>query len=108
MSPAGLQALPSKRVAGGTRIEFDRDDGGYVLMTEDPAVISGFRQQIARGSRRAAQLQYSLACCSARSLAGASRRLASLGINTKEPGPSRRGCECRAPRCEFTRRCRQF
>ena len=48
LSPTGCSALASTRVAGGTRIEVPRDFDGYILITEDPAAITGFRQRIAR------------------------------------------------------------
>ncbi len=83
LSPAGLQTLPSKRVSGGVRIVVDRNADGFVLMTEDAAAIAGFRQRVAHGARRAAQLQYSLATTRMRSLAGVARRLQQLGTNTK-------------------------
>jgi hypothetical protein len=84
MSPAGFSALASKRVAGGTRIEVPRDFAGYVLMTEDAAVISGYRQRVARGARRTAQVQYGLAITQSRSLAEAAGGLRRLGIDTKQ------------------------
>ena len=65
------------------RVVLDRNDDALVLMTEDPAVISGFRQRVARGARRAAQLQYSLAAARARSLTDIRRRLEPLGLNVK-------------------------
>ena len=52
-------------------------------MTEDPAVIAGFRQRIARGARRAAQLQFSLATTRTRSLAASRLDFSRLGVNTK-------------------------
>ena len=83
LSPALMQSLPSKRVAGGTRVEFDPNSVLGVLLTEDLSVISGFRQRVASGGRRAAQLQYSLAVSRLRTLSAASPQLASHGINTK-------------------------
>ena len=83
LSGVSLEALPAKRVAGGMRIVFDRSERGLVLMTEDPAVITSFRQQVARGARRAAQLEYSLAATRARALSGIAPQLSRLGVSTK-------------------------
>ncbi|MGD9637280.1 MAG: hypothetical protein AB7U97_28655, partial [Pirellulales bacterium] len=83
LSPAGFQSLASERVAGGTRIEVPRDFDGYILMTEDAAVVTSFRQRTARGARRAAQVQYGLAAGQSRSLADAAKRLQTFGVSTK-------------------------
>jgi hypothetical protein len=85
LSPTDLRSLPSKRVAGGTRVALDTNDGDdtLVLMTEDPGVIAGFRQRAARGGRRAAKLQCDLALAQARSTTDAGRQLAQMGIDAK-------------------------
>lgn len=83
LSPAGFQQLVSKRVAGGIRIELPREYNGYVLLTEDPAVVTRYRQRVARGARRAAQVQYGLAAGQSRALADAARQLQAGGISTK-------------------------
>ncbi len=82
LSPTSLLALPSKRVAGGVRIVVDRNADSLVLMTEDPAVIAGFRQRAAREGRRAAQLQYNLAVSHVRVLTDIERHLKQLGVST--------------------------
>jgi hypothetical protein len=83
LSGASLETLSAKRVAGGMRIVLDRGPPSLVLLTEDPAVIATFRQRIARGARRAAQLQYSLASTRAKSLSGIAPQLSRLGVSTK-------------------------
>jgi len=83
LSPAGFHALTSQRVAGGTKIELPRDFSGYVLLTEDAAVVNAYRQRVARGARRAAQVEYGLAAGQSQSLGEAARRLQGLGENTK-------------------------
>jgi hypothetical protein len=84
LSPVGLQSLESKRVAGGMRVTVDRNASGWILMTEDPTVITAFRQRIARGAGRAAQLQFSLATGRIRSLATFAAQAQRVGINTKQ------------------------
>ncbi len=83
LSPVALTALESKRVAGGTRVVIERDTGGFVLMTEDPQVITRFRQRIAQQGTRAAQRQYALATVRSRSLSTLASRLQQIGANTK-------------------------
>jgi hypothetical protein len=83
LSPVSLQTLPSKRVAGGTRVVVDRNAEGWILMTEDPEVITGLRQRLARRGGRAAQLQFGLATNRSRSIAAAAARLQRLGVTTK-------------------------
>lgn len=84
LSPASFSTIPTSRVAGGTRIEVPRDFDGYILLTEDPAAISSFRQRVARGARRAAQAQYALAAAQSRNFAAAAVRLERIGIGTKQ------------------------
>lgn len=84
LSPASFQTLASQRVAGGLRVELPRDFDGYVLMTEDPSVIAKYRQRVARGARRTAQVQYGLAAGESRALAEAARQLQNWGFNTKQ------------------------
>jgi hypothetical protein len=83
LSPAAFQQLPSKRVAGGIRIELPLDFDGYVLMSEDAAVVAAYRQRVARGARRTAQVQYGLAAGESRALADAARQLQVAGIKTQ-------------------------
>lgn len=83
LSPAGFQTLASQRIAGGTRVEVARDFAGYILMTEDASVISAFRQRVARGARRAAQVQFGLAASQSRLLGDAARQLPGFGVSTK-------------------------
>ena len=54
-----LRTLVSKRVAGGTRVVVDRNAEGWILMTEDNAVITGLRQRLrdTAGGAGAAEIQ---------------------------------------------------
>lgn len=83
LSPVGLQALESKRIAGGIRIVLDREAEGSILMTEDSAVTAALRQRLARRGGRAAHLQFALANSRLRSLSSAAGQLQRLQINSK-------------------------
>jgi hypothetical protein len=84
LSGTSLESLAAKRVAGGMRIVVDRGQPSLVLLTEDPAVIASFRQRVAGGGRRAAQLQVSLASTRVRALSAVAPQLSRLGASTKQ------------------------
>ncbi|HEY4232936.1 MAG TPA: hypothetical protein VGM76_05905 [Lacipirellulaceae bacterium] len=55
LSPAAMEPLASKRVAGGVQFTLDRNAADLVLLTEDPNVIANFRERVAREGPRAAR-----------------------------------------------------
>ncbi|MBN2580272.1 MAG: hypothetical protein JXB10_14880 [Pirellulales bacterium] len=62
MTPIGLQPLGHKRVAGGTRIDFNRFAlTTQVLLANDPLILAGVTRRVAELGRRAGQLQRELA-----------------------------------------------
>jgi hypothetical protein len=84
LSPIEMRALPGQRVAGGKRIVWDGDDDGFILLTEDPKVIAGFRQHVARSAVRFVRLERDLAASYAAAVAETIRSLTPLGIKNDE------------------------
>jgi hypothetical protein len=85
LSPVALRPLVSQRVAGGTRIVLPADDrDSFVILTEDPGVVYGFRQRIARDAPRTARLQHELAKLYAHTAAERHRRLARFGASSDQ------------------------
>jgi hypothetical protein len=85
LSAVELRPLASQRVAGGTRIALPAEDSdGFVLITEDPAVIHGFRQRIARDGPRIARVQCELAKMQLSQAAEAQQRLSRIGLSNQQ------------------------
>jgi hypothetical protein len=85
LSPVSLRPLVSQRVAGGTRIVLPADDrDSVILLTEDPAVVYGFRQRIARDAPRIARLQHELTKLCTGAAVERQRRLSRLGASSEQ------------------------
>jgi hypothetical protein len=85
LSAVELRPLASQRVAGGTRIVLPAEDGeSFVLITEDPAVIHGFRQRVARNGPRVAWLQCELAKIQLSQVAEVQQRLSKIGLSNQQ------------------------
>jgi hypothetical protein len=82
LSPAALRTLPMQRVAGGVRLVVRPNDDAFVLMTEDPQVVQGLRQRLARDAARVVRLERDRASLHAASIADAAHRLAHFGHNS--------------------------
>jgi hypothetical protein len=82
LSPAGMRALPSQRITGGTRITLPGGGADLVLMTEDPQVIQSLRQRVARDGPKTVQIEHDLAVQKSQAFARAGQRLAQLGYNS--------------------------
>jgi hypothetical protein len=84
LSAVELRPLASQRIAGGTRIVLPAHDSeSLVLITEDPTVIHGFRQRVARNGPRVALLQRELAKMQLSQVAEIQQRLTKLGLSNE-------------------------
>jgi hypothetical protein len=79
LSPAAFRRIQTKRIAGGTRIEFPTEQNGMLLITEDPQVIQSFRQRIAHGGPQMVKLERELAEQRVTTIEDAKRNLAHIG-----------------------------
>jgi hypothetical protein len=80
ITPAGLQSLRHKRVAGGVRVTLDEfGHAAAVVYTDNPLVIGGISRKIAAMQLRAAQLHYEVAELTIKQIEEIDRRLAQQG-----------------------------
>jgi hypothetical protein len=86
LTPVELRPLPGQRVAGGMRVVWEGDDDAFLLLTEDPQVIAGFRKQVARDAHRVVRLERDLTAATAATVADTLRRLSSLGVTNNVAG----------------------
>jgi hypothetical protein len=84
LSPASMQPLDSKRVAGGVQITIDRNAGDMVLFTDDTNVLSIYRERVAREGPRAARLLRDLVIAHVKSGVAENQRLVQLGIDCSD------------------------
>jgi hypothetical protein len=75
-----LRPLSTERVAGGMRINWDGDDDGFVLLTEDARIVTHLRQAIARNAARIVRLERDLGAAQASAIAAAVRSLTPLKV----------------------------
>jgi hypothetical protein len=68
------------------RITWEGDDDAFLLLTEDPQVIAGFRQHIVRDANRVVRLERDLTAATAATVAGTLRKLSSLGVTSNLAG----------------------
>ena len=57
VTPVSISAISPQRVAGGTRVTIPASASSLVVLTEDPQVVKGFRQRIARQGNQTAKLE---------------------------------------------------
>ena len=81
LSSTALKPLASKRVAGGSQISVNRNNGDFVLLTEDPIVIANFRDRVSRDAPKTARLERDLAADRVRSASAELRNFNQLGAN---------------------------
>ncbi len=81
LSHVALRALPTQRVAGGTRLALRSLENELVLITEDPQVVQNLRQRIARDGGQFVRLQRDLAAQRATLIAQTAHRLTQLGYS---------------------------
>lgn len=81
-SPVALRVLPMQRVAGGTRISLRPDEATVVLMTEDPNVLHGIRQQVNRYGNRVVRLERDRAALRLAAYGEIARGFGQAGIDT--------------------------
>jgi hypothetical protein len=84
LSPASLQPLASKRVAGGVQITVDRNVASMVLFTEDANVISNFRARVSRDGPKAARLERDLVAVSVKTSTAQVQHLKHLGVDSAD------------------------
>jgi len=82
LSPVAMRALPSQRIAGGTKFALPARDDGFVLITEDPRVIQSLAQRVARDGAKTVQIERDLALQHGRALSATIQRLGQLGIHS--------------------------
>jgi len=81
LTPVALKALPTQRIAGGTRFAMRPDDDTFVLMTEDPKVVRGLRDHIARNGERMVRLLRESAALNAAVISETASRLKQNGVD---------------------------
>ena len=81
LSPAAMQPLASKRVAGGVQFTVDRNSADLVLLTEDPNVIANFRERVSREGPRAARRERDLLAARVNTGVADADRLKQLGVD---------------------------
>ena len=62
LTPVGLRPVRHQRISGGFRLETDTlDSDAFILLSQDPLVVSHVNREIARMRDRAAELEYQIA-----------------------------------------------
>jgi hypothetical protein len=81
LTPVALRPLATKRVAGGMRLTMGTPSDGLIVITQDPQVIAGLRQRIAREGPATIRLARELAKLEAESITATRERLAPMGYD---------------------------
>jgi hypothetical protein len=100
LSPASFQPLASKRVAGGVQVAVDRNSADMVLFTEDPNVISNFRQRVSRDGPKAARLKRDLVAARIKAGAADVLRLRQMGVDGTDYQSATSAANSQVARCD--------
>ncbi|MCG8435856.1 MAG: hypothetical protein MJA83_17675, partial [Gammaproteobacteria bacterium] len=97
LTPAGFSPLVQQRIAGGVRVQFDRESEGFVVFTEDPRVINGFRAQTQRMAWGSAQMRQEVVDLRLRALG-------TLGKSVRNPQLAQVGALLNQSKAQFGQR----
>ena len=75
-----MSAISTQRVAGGTRVTIAASASSLIVLTEDPQVVKGFRQRIARQGTQTAKLERDFVVARSQAAFQIDGRLAALGL----------------------------